>query len=1013
VSKRIAILCRLLLLALIHTGAGAEDTGWTVPPGLVSAAVIQAKIDEAEADPALDGEDKAKLVALYRKALTNLEQIDRNRARAVGFEEGARTAPEQTRQIRERIAQAKVAAVAAQAGGPPELGIARDAPLHDIERELMLAQAERDAAVARRDALERRLPYQENRLALIRERLGAADEEQRTIASALQTELAGDTGAALSQARRWDLETRYIALSAEMMALDQELASLPMRLELLRAQRDQELVNTGQIERRVEALQVLLNDRRKDEARQVKADTERWLQASAGQDPALIRLAAQNVVLAAAFAALFADSDRLDAEQQQAERLAARTRANFERVKTAKAVDVSSEGLGQLLLEHRAALPDFETYARRVSVLEQQIGAVSLSRLRHLEEAERLAAEPTTPSQAVGGPPADDALLDLLAQRRGLLERQLEAEAQHLERLRRLRASQAQMLEAARAYDDFLSKQLFWLPTGAATRLAALANLPQEARLLFSADRRSELARLLAGEVIASPVLWLVLLLAAALLWKRRALIAAIQGTAVPLKHPDTDRFGHTLRALLLTLALAAPLPLVLGVTGWQLLAASQATELSLLLGAALLRIVAILFVLLALWRICLPGGLAIAHFRWPEPEVRRLAVRAAREQRAALAVQGAGALPAAQTEEPTLSQEADLDLDAASEDSLRLLHGAVGLAAAIALYLIWSTVFPALGIFDEVTLWHTMTTIDGEERRLPISLADLGLAVIYLGVALMLARRLPALLDMILAQRLEVASGSRYTITRLSAYIIVATGILLALNTIGAQWTQLQWLVAALGVGIGFGLQEIVANFISGLIILFERPIRVGDIVTVGDTDGTVTKIRIRATTIRNWDRKELLVPNKEFITGRLLNWSLSDQVTRVMVTVGVAYGTDVEKAHALMQEAAAEHERVLQDPAPVLTFEAFGDNSLTLTLRAFIDDLDYRLATITDLHKAINRKFEQAGINIAFPQRDLHLDAREPLRIAIESMRPNAPAGGPAGAPSEPPHAGLSPST
>jgi potassium efflux system protein len=102
-----------------------------------------------------------------------------------------------------------------------------------------------------------------------------------------------------------------------------------------------------------------------------------------------------------------------------------------------------------------------------------------------------------------------------------------------------------------------------------------------------------------------------------------------------------------------------------------------------------------------------------------------------------------------------------------------------------------------------------------------------------------------------------------------------------------------------------------------------------------------------------------------------------------------------------------------VLQDPAPVLTFEAFGDNSLTLTLRAFIDDLDYRLATITDLHKAINRKFEQAGINIAFPQRDLHLDAREPLRIAIESMRPNAPAGGPAGAPSEPPHAGLSPST
>jgi potassium efflux system protein len=196
--------------------------------------------------------------------------------------------------------------------------------------------------------------------------------------------------------------------------------------------------------------------------------------------------------------------------------------------------------------------------------------------------------------------------------------------------------------------------------------------------------------------------------------------------------------------------------------------------------------------------------------------------------------------------------------------------------------------------------------------------------------------------------------------------------------------------------VGIGFGLQEIVANFISGLIILFERPIRVGDVVTVGDTDGVVTKIRIRATTIRNGDRKELLVPNKEFITSRLLNWSLSDKVTRVMVTAGVAYGTDVERAHALLREAAEAHERVLADPKPVLSLAGFGDNSPTLILRAFIDDLDYRLATISDLHKAINRKFEQAGIVIAFPQRDLHLDTREPLRVRVAALRPDGPEGG-----------------
>jgi potassium efflux system protein len=126
--------------------------------------------------------------------------------------------------------------------------------------------------------------------------------------------------------------------------------------------------------------------------------------------------------------------------------------------------------------------------------------------------------------------------------------------------------------------------------------------------------------------------------------------------------------------------------------------------------------------------------------------------------------------------------------------------------------------------------------------------------------------------------------------------------GILLVLGTLGVSWMHLQWMAAALSVGIGFGLQEIVANFVSGLIILFERPIRVGDTVTVGDTDGVVTKIRIRATTIRNWDRKELLVPNKEFVTGRLLNWSLSDPVTRIVLVVGVAYGSDVDRASAIM---------------------------------------------------------------------------------------------------------------
>jgi potassium efflux system protein len=206
--------------------------------------------------------------------------------------------------------------------------------------------------------------------------------------------------------------------------------------------------------------------------------------------------------------------------------------------------------------------------------------------------------------------------------------------------------------------------------------------------------------------------------------------------------------------------------------------------------------------------------------------------------------------------------------------------------------------------------------------------------------------------------------------------------------NAIGAQWSQLQWLVAALGVGIGFGLQEIVANFISGLIVLFERPIRIGDFVTVGETDGLVTKIRIRATTIRDWDGKELLVPNKEFVTGRLLNWSLSDQATRVILSIGIAYGSDVRLAKRLLEEAAAENKDVLDDPPPSVIFESFGDNSLSILLRCFVETTDLRYPTISALNEAINEKFNAAGISIAYPQRDLHLDTVRPLQVELRRV-------------------------
>ena len=180
--------------------------------------------------------------------------------------------------------------------------------------------------------------------------------------------------------------------------------------------------------------------------------------------------------------------------------------------------------------------------------------------------------------------------------------------------------------------------------------------------------------------------------------------------------------------------------------------------------------------------------------------------------------------------------------------------------------------------------------------------------------------------------------------------------------------------------MGLGFGLQEIFANFVSGLIILFERPVRIGDVVTIDSVTGCVSRIQIRATTITDWDRREYIVPNKEFVTGKLLNWTLSDKTNRIVVKIGVAYGTDTENALAMLQQIADEHPLILRDPPPMVGFEGFGESSLDLVLRCFLPNLDNRQKVTTQLHVTIDRRFREAGIKIAFPQRDLHIRSLPP---------------------------------
>ena len=329
---------------------------------------------------------------------------------------------------------------------------------------------------------------------------------------------------------------------------------------------------------------------------------------------------------------------------------------------------------------------------------------------------------------------------------------------------------------------------------------------------------------------------------------------------------------------------------------------------------------------------------------------------------------------PDAEGEAPAV-QPRPLDLDAVDQQTRRLLHAGLFLIGVIAAWGIWSEVLPALSIFEQVSVWTRAITVDGVQTLEPVTLADLLLALIVIAVTVVASRNLPGLMEIAVLARLDLLPGSRYTINTLLRYALVTVGAIAVLNIIGLNWSRIQWLVAALSVGLGFGLQEIVANFFSGLIILFERPVRVGDTVTVGQLTGTVSRVRIRATTITDWDRKEIIVPNKAFITEQVVNWTLSDPITRIVIPVGISYGSDHKLATQVMLDTLRSLPLVLDEPEPKVYFMGFGDSSLNFNLYVYSRQLTDRLPMMHAVHDEILAALRKNGIEIPFPQRDLHL--------------------------------------
>ncbi|EIC20773.1 small-conductance mechanosensitive channel [Thiorhodovibrio frisius] len=1117
---------------------GAQETESALAASPVTAEALESKIAEVEAATDMPEEAKSRLIELYRKALSHLRTAQDNEAAAAKFEQIAERAPAEIQAIQAALAPPAETEPQTEPKSVPLEGLEADenTPLPALEQLLQKEQANLNTVDARRADAESRLAILEARPDVIGQRLADATQEREEAAAQRQALDEDDAGAVLVEAQQWELATRQVALSTEITMLNQELSSQPLRTQLLEAKLARDEASAEQIGERVGMLEELIDLKRRQAAEQATAKAEQTRRELKGMHPVLVELSEQNAALSRDVSTMIEQVKAQDEARQALEQRLEQLGADYQDAQETLESGEVNDDLGRILLRQLDTLPDPRAFAEKADQRQDEIANLNVRRLEYRSEARRIADTDATVERLAQPLQADDSttprtdqelaaqiakLQELVQQRQAQLDQALETNRLYLGKLRELDRAEQALLATAAEYDAFLGENLPWLRNAKPISLEDIRALPSQLRAQFVSADLPGLPRLIGQELALSPAFWFVLVGAVVLLWRRRGTIATINSVAPRLGKPTTDCMGHTWRVLALTLLLAAPLPSLVGMVGWQLQSAGGGTALSHALGTSLIWVALHLAILLSLRAICLPHGLAAAHFRWPERNLKllrtqlklviwplaisalivKLAIdlnptdsggtlaklglllgyvplslflyRVLHPQRGVLAhLRSSGAYPTvtrtyliwyplavgyplvllalswtgyvytatayshlflltlwfllalalsnalaqrwlqvtrrrlaydaamerrraeqAEAEEEDEGdvgdlqfEEPDVDITALSDETHGLIRILIFATALGGLYLIWFSALPALRIFDDVVLWHGTVMVDGTEQSHPITLASLGLALLYAIGTWVLADRLPALLEIVLLQRFKMTAASRYTVTTLTTYAIIAVGVLLVLSTMGARWSQVQWLAAALSVGIGFGLQEIVANFISGLIILFERPIRVGDAVTVGDTDGVVTKIKIRATTIRNWDGKELLVPNKEFITGRLLNWSLSDQTTRLVLAIGIAYGSPVRQAMDLLAEAARENANVLDEPAPTVIFETFGDNSLGLLLRCFVGSIDQRVSTISALNVVINDKFNAAGISISFPQRDLHIDTISPLRVQIE---------------------------
>lgn len=274
--------------------------------------------------------------------------------------------------------------------------------------------------------------------------------------------------------------------------------------------------------------------------------------------------------------------------------------------------------------------------------------------------------------------------------------------------------------------------------------------------------------------------------------------------------------------------------------------------------------------------------------------------------------------------------------------------------------------------------------------KQTPITVMSVVMFFGFLVGLILIAKYVTRLVVTRLLPKFHLDSSTNYTIGRILYYSMIVVSAIFSFQFVGIDFSGLLVVFGFLSVGIGFGLQNITSNFISGLILLFERPIKIGDRVTVGDTEGDVIEIRMRSTVIQTLNNIAIIVPNSELVSSQVVNWSHGDRKVRLGVKVGVSYQSDLDTVLRCLKEVATEHKETLDTPEPFVRLMEFGDSSWNMFLGAWIAGPENYYRILSDLNCEIVRKFRERGVEIPFPQRDLHI--RSPLPVPLSRHQENA---------------------